>query len=75
MDAPPCPRPVCLQFGTERGGKRARAWRFENSAARGRDTRTLFRGVKGKAFWCLGGEHMPFGRDKKRAKIAACIMA
>ena len=46
---PPYPMPVCLQFGTERGGKRARAWRIENSPARGGDTRTLFEGVKGKS--------------------------
>jgi hypothetical protein len=38
-----------------RRGKRARAWRIENSPARGRDTRTLFEGGRGKAFWCRGG--------------------
>jgi hypothetical protein len=53
-------RPVCLQFGTERGGKRARAWRIENSLARGRDTRTLLEGEWEKAFWCRGGDAMWF---------------
>jgi hypothetical protein len=48
LNAPPFPMPVCLQFGTERGGKRARAWRIENSPVRGRDTRTLFGGGKGQ---------------------------
>jgi hypothetical protein len=33
--APPFQMPVCLQFGTERGANRARAWRIENSPARG----------------------------------------
>ena len=46
--APPFQMPVCLQFGTERGGKRARAWRIENSPTGGPRHENAFLRVKGK---------------------------
>jgi hypothetical protein len=54
------PVPVCLQFGTERGGKRARAWRIETVRPGAATRERSLEGGGEKRFGVTAGCHAVF---------------
>jgi hypothetical protein len=67
--APPLPMPVCLQFGTERGGRGRARGELKTVRRWGRDTRTIFEGEREKRFGVAAGR--AYGANV--SKIVACI--